>query len=71
MSRAAMEFEASTYACLPPCMPEVLGVVPAIRWQPERVALCVALFLRGAASWFLIGFSQALPVPHAGVSALR
>jgi hypothetical protein len=22
----------------PPCLPEVLGVVPTIRWQPERVA---------------------------------
>jgi DDE family transposase len=55
----------------PACMPEVLGVVPAIRWQPESVASCLTLFLRCAASWLLIGFGQAPPVPRTGVRALR
>src|SRR5919198_4367119 len=50
----------------PARLPEVLGIGPAIQWQPNRVAQCLTWFFRGAASGLFIGFGQALPVPRAG-----
>lgn len=51
----------------PPCLPTGLGIIPAIRWHPERVASGVALCFRRAAWGLLIRLGQAPPTPRTGI----
>ena len=48
----------------------VIGVVAMVWWQTRGFAYGFALFLGGAASWRLLGYSQATTMPRAGIHAL-